>query len=417
MGYNKRKNEKSKMIFILIIIFVLIVGIFTTAAIVASNRSDWKVRNTSADADTSDDSIFLDESSESETESENESDTQNNTDNVDPNYPKLADDALKLDKSNIYSDYAVLVDAESNQILAYRGADSKMNPASITKVMTLLVAVENISDFNATYTITYDMISPLIEQDAARAGFEDQETVTITDLLYGMILPSGADATVALVEYVSKTEDKFVELMNEKAEELGMTHTHFTNAVGLYNAKHYSTVTDLAVLMKEAMKNDICRKILGTVEYNTTSTQQHPGGILLQSTAFSRMYGSEVKGIEIIGAKTGFHDQARQCLASYAKAIDGKEYILVTCHAPTDMDPIWDAFAIYGTITGTYDMPTDLDTRKTTATSEVYVIVTDENGVLVTDENGDIVTELAGASDETTTETVGTDDTTDNIQE
>ena len=81
------------------------------------------------------------------------------------------------------------------------------------------------------------------------------------------------------------------------------------------------------------------------------------------------------------------------------------------------MDPIWDAFAIYGTITGTYDMPTDLDTRKTTATSEVYVIVTDENGVLVTDENGDIVTELAGASDETTTETVGTDDTTDNIQE
>lgn len=414
MGYNKRKDQKSKLIFILIIVFVLIIGIFTTAAIVANNKSDWKTRNTSADADASDQSLFLDDTSENKTQSETDPVSKDDVnDNIDPNYPRLSDDALKLDKSNIYSDYAVLLDVESNQILAYRGADSKMNPASITKVMTLLVAIENISDFNATYTITYDMISPLIEQDAARAGFEDQETVTITDLLYGMILPSGADATMAIVEYVSKTEDKFVELMNKKAEELGMVNTHFTNAVGLYNAKHYSTATDLAVLMKEAIKNDICRKILSTVEYNTTSTQQHPGGILLQSTAFSRMYGSEVKGIEIMGAKTGFHDQAKQCLASYAKAIDGKEYILVTCHAPTDMDPIWDAFAIYGTITGTYDMPTDLDKRKTTTTSEVYVVVTDENGALVTDEKGEIVTELASASKETTTETVAAEDTED----
>ena len=122
------------------------------------------------------------------------------------------------------------------------------------------------------------------------------------------------------------------------------------------------------------------------------------------------MYGSEVKGIEIIGAKTGFHDQARQCLASYAKAIDGKEYVLVTGHAPTDMDTIWDAFAIYGTITGTYDMPTDLDTKTTTTTTDVYVIVTDEYGKLVTDENGNIVSELATSSNETTTETVPADD-------
>lgn len=405
MNYNKSKSQKNKLILILTGVLVLVVIIFIAVTIAVNNNSDWKQSSTSNNVNP--DSVTFQDPTESES-SENESnDTE---EEVNYNYPKFADDAVKLDKSNIYSDYAALVDVETNEIIAYRGAELKMNPASITKVMTLLVAVENISDFNATYTITYDMISPLIEQEAARAGFEDQETVTITDLLYGMILPSGADATVALVEYVSKNEETFVKLMNEKAEELGMTHTHFTNAIGLYNEKHYSTVADLTILMREAMNNNICRKILGTVEYNTTSTQQHPGGILLQSTAFSRMYGSEVKGIEIIGAKTGFHDQARQCLASYAKAIDGKEYVLVTGHAPTDMDTIWDAFAIYGTITGTYDMPTDLDTKTTTTTTDVYVIVTDEYGKLVTDENGNIVSELATSSNETTTETVPADD-------
>ncbi len=405
MNYNKNKSEKSKLILILTGVLILVVIIFIAVTLAVNNNSDWKQSSTSNNI--SPDSVTFQDATESE---DSEQETSGTEEEENYNYPKFADDAIKLDKSNIYSDYAALVDVETNEIIASRGAELKMNPASITKVMTLLVAVENISDFNATYTITYDMISPLIEQEAARAGFEDQETVTVTDLLYGMILPSGADATVALVEYVSKNEEAFVKLMNEKAEELGMTHTHFTNATGLYNEKHYSTAADLTILMREAMNNNICRKILGTVEYNTTSTQQHPGGILLQSTAFSRMYGSEVKGIEIIGAKTGFHDQARQCLASYAKAIDGKEYVLITGHAPTDMDTIWDAFAIYGTITGTYDMPTDLDTRTTTTTSNVYVIVTDEYGKLVTDENGNIVSELATSSNETTTETVPADD-------
>ena len=402
---NNKNSNKTKLIVILTSALVLTTAVFTATALTISNNSDWKKSSTSVStAPYQNEQSGTEESGSDAEESTNNTSKDSEPDN--PAYPKFSEDALKLTKSNIYSDYAVLVDVESNTVLASRGAELKMSPASITKVMTLIVAVENITDFNATYTITYDMISPLIEQEAARAGFEDQETVTVTDLLYGMILPSGADATVALVNCVSESEEEFVKLMNKKAEELGMTHTHFTNATGLYDKEHYSTACDLSILMKTAMSNDICRKILGTVEYTTTSTQQHPGGIVLQSTAFSRMYGSEVKGIEIIGAKTGFHDQARQCLASYAKAVDGKEYVLITGHAPTDMDTIWDAFAIYGTITGTYDMPEDLDTRTTTATSEVYVIVTDEDGALVTDDNGDIVTALAESSDETTTETV-----------
>lgn len=401
---NNKPSSKTKLIVILTASLVLTAAIFSAAAIAINNNSSWKDSGTDESTalfETTDTT----ESGNEDSQKSNESSQHKNSEKVSKNYPVFTGDELQLTSQNIYSDYAILVNAETNEVLASRGAELKMSPASITKVMTLLVAVENITDFNATYTITYDMISPLIEQEAARAGFEDQETVTVTDLLYGMILPSGADATIALVNRVSESEEKFVALMNKKAEELGMDHTHFTNATGLYNKDHYSTAADLSILMKTAMNNDICRKILGTVEYTTTSTQQHPGGIVLQSTAFSRMYGSEVKGIEIIGAKTGFHDQARQCLASYAKAVDGKEYVLITGHAPTDMDTIWDAFAIYGTITGTYEMPQDLDTRTTTATSALHVIVTDENGALVTDENGDIVTALADQSSETTTET------------
>lgn len=403
MSFMKKVTGENRWIGILMIISAVIVAFLVVAVIiVSSGRSDWKESTGNLSSSSSgDEMLFVTNTGVADNNKKPDRD-----ENVSEDYPEYADDAMMLTASNIYSDYAVLLDVKTNEILAYRGAELRMNPASMTKLMTLLVAVENISDFNAKYTLTYEMISPLIEQDAARAGFEDQETVSVTDLLYGMILPSGADATIAIVQYVAGNEDSFVDLMNEKAAELGMNHTHFTNATGLFDEQHYSTVTDIAVLMKEVMQNNICSKILSTVEYTTTSTQQHPGGILLQSTTFSRMYGTEVSGIEIIAGKTGFHDQAMQCLASYARAVDGREYVLITGHAPTDMDPIRDAFAMYGTITGTYAMPTDLETRTTTTASDVYVIVTDEYGALVTDEYGEIVTELAVISETTETETV-----------
>ena len=273
---NKRKNGNSRMIGILLIIFAMVIVFFIVAVVMVNkNSSSWKT-SSSGESDSSG-ALFV-----ANTDDDDDEDKPNKKDDKDViwNYPRYADDALQLTDANIYSSYAVLLDVQTNEILAYRGADLRMSPASMTKLMTLLVAVENISDFNATYTLTYEMISPLIEQEAARAGFEDQETVSITDLLYGMILPSGADATIAIVQYVAETEENFVNLMNKKAKELGMDSTHFSNATGLYDKDHYSNVTDIALLMKVVMQNDICRKILSTVEYQTTSTQQHPGGIL-----------------------------------------------------------------------------------------------------------------------------------------
>ena len=166
---------------------------------------------------------------------------------------------------------------------------------------------------------------------------------------------------MAIVDYVSGNEETFVALMNQKAKALGMNHTHFTNAVGLHDENHYSTALDIAILMKAAMENPTCRQILGSVEYRTTSTQQHPNGMILLSTMYKRMYGNEVKNMTIIGGKTGFTDQAMQCLASYATAVDGNEYVVVTAYAPTEMNPVFDSFAMYGLVNGGYEMPTHLE--------------------------------------------------------
>lgn len=314
------------------------------------------------------------------------------------NYPEYAKDEKKLTENNIYSKYAVLLDVKNNQILADRNCEQKMYPASMTKLMSLLVAVENIKDFNDTYTITYELIAPLIEQEAARAGFESGETVSITDLLYGMALPSGADATMAIVDYVSGNEETFVALMNQKAKALGMNHTHFTNAVGLHDENHYSTALDIAILMKAAMENPTCRQILGSVEYRTTSTQQHPNGMILLSTMYKRMYGNEVKNMTIIGGKTGFTDQAMQCLASYATAVDGNEYVVVTAYAPTEMNPVFDSFAMYGLVNGGYEMPTHLEKTTYPPTEATTTDSSDDSDS--TETASDAETELDSSSED-----------------
>lgn len=247
----------------------------------------------------------------------------------------------------IRSDYGILIDADNNEIIASKNGNDRIYPASMTKVMTLIVAVENIKDYNDTFTMTYDILAPLVQQHASRAGFEENEKVKIKDLLYGAILPSGADATVALSEYVSGNENEFVKLMNEKAEELGLKNTHFMNTSGLYDSNHYTTPCDMAVIMEYAIKNPVCRKILSTYQYTTEATDIHPEGILLTSNMFAKMYGDEAEGVTILGGKTGYTDEAGQCLVSFAVK-DEKTYIAVTTKGTGHYSMIYDAIDLYG---------------------------------------------------------------------
>ncbi len=258
-------------------------------------------------------------------------------------YPYMINDTVFPE---MRSEYGILINADNSQVLASKNSTEVIYPASLTKVMTLIVAVENIEDIDDTFTMTFEILSPLVKQNASRAGFLENENIKIIDLLYGAILPSGADATVGLAEYVSGSEEEFVKLMNNKAKELGLRNTHFANSSGLHNKEHYSTLTDMSVILQYAIKNPLCREILSTYKYTTNKTEQHPEGINLVSNMFAKMKGDEAQGVQILGGKTGYTDEAGQCLASFAVK-DGTTYIAVSTKGSGSYSMIYDAIDLY----------------------------------------------------------------------
>lgn len=269
---------------------------------------------------------------------------------TEPQYPEIdypdSSGEIKKFGNDITSKAGVLINVTDNKIVAGRDHEKVIYPASMTKVMTLIVAVENMESMDDTFTMTQEILEPLVDADASRAGFEVGETVTIKDMLYGAVLPSGADATVGLAVKLCGSEENFVKLMNEKAEYLGLENTHFMNTSGLHDKNHYTTSVEMAMIMEYAMQNELCREVLSTYQYTTSKTKEHPEGIKLESTMFSRMYGDEVEGALIEAGKTGYTDEAQNCLVTYGTK-GGKEYVSVTSLSYDYWLTIHDAFNIY----------------------------------------------------------------------
>ena len=260
----------------------------------------------------------------------------------------VADGATLSLGDAIDSQYAVLITEDTASVIAQKNGNARIYPASLTKIMSLIVAYEAIDDLSATFTVTSGIIDPLYLSEATLAGFAPGEVVTVQDLLYGMILPSGAEASVSLAIHTAGSEEAFVERMNEKAKEMGLTSTHFTNCSGLHDADHYSTCTEMAMILAYALQYPMCREILSTYQYTTTPTEKHPEGVLLTSTMFSRVHGDEPEGATIVAGKTGYTHQAHHCLASYGQRDrDGAGFILVTVDAPGKFEPIFDAIHVY----------------------------------------------------------------------
>ena len=259
----------------------------------------------------------------------------------------------ELDISGINSPYAVLMQVRGGRVIGEINGEEQMYPASMTKIMTTIVAIENLKDLDQEITLTNEMFEGLYEQDATQAGFQPGETVRAIDLLYGVMLPSGAECCVGLAQHLFGSEENFVAKMNEKAAELGMDSTHFVTCTGLHNENHYTTVRDLTKLLSYALQNDTFRQIYCTSEYTTSATASAPEGLHFLSTMFKKMDSPEVNGGEIEGGKTGYTGEAGQCLASLAK-VDDVEYILVTAGAPggpsTEPYHIEDAKAVYNRI-------------------------------------------------------------------
>ena len=248
----------------------------------------------------------------------------------------------------LYSSSAILVDVQNGTVLAEKGMAEKIYPASMTKLMTLLVAAENLPDLDAAFTMTQAIIDPLYLAGASMAGFVNGEMVTMRDLLYGAVVPSGAEATEALAQAVAGSEEAFVAMMNEKAAALGLTNTHFMNTSGLHDENHYSTVREIALILQAALENETCAEILSAENYRASETEQHPDGLAMTNKFLYRVHHEyALNGAEITAAKTGYTTEAMNCCASAGKTPDGRSVICVTANAWTGDFCIEDHIALY----------------------------------------------------------------------
>ena len=250
---------------------------------------------------------------------------------------------------NVISTHAILIDESTDKIVAWKGAKERISPASMTKVLTVLVAAEHITEeqLDDTFTMTIDITDYSYVNDCSNVGFLVDEKVKVTDLFYGTILPSGGDAAVGLATYVAGSHEAFVDLMNEKLEELGLADTaHFTNCVGLYDKEHYCTIYDMAVIMKAAMQNELCREVLKTKCYTTAATAEHPEGLTISNWFLRRIEDKDTCG-EVLGAKTGFVAESGSCAVSYQESDDGVPYICATAGSSSSWRCIYDHVEIY----------------------------------------------------------------------
>lgn len=259
------------------------------------------------------------------------------------------EDTAFIDSADVISTHAILVDESTDMIIAAKGAKERILPASMTKVLTILVAAEQIGEekLDDTFTMTLEITDYAYVNDCSSVGFLDGEKVTVRDLFYGTALHSGGDAALGLAFYVAGSQEAFVEMMNRRLEELGIADsTHFTNCVGLYDEAHYSTVYDMAIIMKAAMQNDLCREFLSAHIYTTKPTEEHPDGIEI-SNWFLRKIEDKDTGGEVLCAKTGYIVQSKNCAVSYGSFADGIPYICVTAGSTSSWRCIYDHVEIY----------------------------------------------------------------------
>lgn len=259
------------------------------------------------------------------------------------------EDTVAIDSADVISTHAILVDESTDRIIAAKGARERIMPASMTKVLTVLVAAEQIPEekLDDTFTMTLEITDYAYVNDCSSVGFLDGEEVPIRDLFYGTAMHSGGDAALGLAYYVAGSQEAFVEMMNQKLDELGIADsTHFTNCVGLYDEAHYSTAYDMAVIMKAALQNDLCREVMSKHIYTTKPTAQHPEGIEI-SNWFLRKIEDKDTGGEVLCAKTGYVVQSKNCAVSYEVSAGKTPYICVTAGSTSSWRCIYDHVEIY----------------------------------------------------------------------
>ncbi len=245
----------------------------------------------------------------------------------------------------ITSDTGIVMDGKTGVILYEKGADNLRYPASITKLMTLLVAVENAGikdDVTFTETCLRD-----VRPDSANIGMVVGETVSMEECLYAMILASANEVSTQIAEAVGGTEGQFIEMMNERARQLGCQNTRFINANGLPGEGQYTTAHDMALIFQAVLQNKTALKIMKTLSHTMPPTNKNPekrGFSSHHPMVFPELKEYYYKGC--LGGKTGNTNDAGSTLVSWAKR-DGRTYIAVVLRAEGLPQSCFDTAALF----------------------------------------------------------------------
>lgn len=272
-----------------------------------------------------------------------------------------------LENPNLYSEYYAIYDLTDDKMLSSLNADVETEVASLTKIMTVMIAIENVEDLDETVTITNSILNT-VSWDASVAGLEAGDVVTYRDLLYAAMLPSGADATNALAILISGSISDYVDLMNDKAEALGLNNTHYVNVTGLDETGHYSTASDVIDLLKHSLQNELFKEIFTTKNYTLTNG--------LEISASVNFY-NKIMGLDtslILGSKTGFTDGAGYCISIYFES-NGHEFIAVTLNAPRVLDNYYnvvDALSVIDYVDDNYSLHTVIESDESVFSIPVF---------------------------------------------
>lgn len=229
---------------------------------------------------------------------------------------------------------AVLMDVDSGTVLYNKKGNKKHYPASITKIMTALVALEH-SDLDETVTFSQDAVAQSYGGTSSISR-DVGEKMTMEETLYGMMLESANECAWAIAEHVGGTEENFIKMMNDKAKSLGCTNTHFDNPNGLPDDKHWTTAMDMARISRAAYQNPIFAKIVGTKHYIIPPTNKHKDQTYLNNhhCMLNFYHTSRYLYDYCVGGKTGYTNTARSTLVTYAKK-DGMTLVCVVMCAET----------------------------------------------------------------------------------
>ena len=279
--------------------------------------------------------------------------------------------SLNIKAIDVNSKYAIVYNLNDDNIIYEKNSNEKSSIASLTKIMTTIISLENVSNLDDTVTVTYKDLLGL--NGYAVAGFKAGDKVTYNDLIYALMLPSGADAGQILANNIAGSIEEFANLMNKKASEIGMTNTHFSNPIGK-DEDNYSTANDMALLLKYAIKNEKFKDVFNKDEYTTTNNIK----LTKTTNSVAKKYGIDISSLT--GSKTGFTNEANYCLAS-TSTLNNVNYLVITLNAEKLPNHITDTMDLYNYFDSNYSYKEILKKKQLLKTIKVKESKTKEYNI------------------------------------